>query len=127
MQPPSRPQERERRRDHGQGRDGADRAEGAERDHEDVAERPEERIGAEVRRQNEEVLLEGRPFEPVAHGDQARVGRKVLKRERVEQPEDEHRGEGQRAHRDPARSPAHSEGLRPRERDAEVRRNSRGG
>ena len=129
VQSPPRPEHREGRRDDGQRRDRPDRAQRSERSHEEVTQGSKERVRAEVRGENEEALLEGRRREPMAHGDQPRVGWEVLEGERVEQPEDEGRGEGQPAEGEPARALAQAERPGACEHDAEVRRDScrRGG
>ena len=103
VQPPSRPEQRERAsRSTGNVAIARIAPSGPERDDEHIAQVPKERIGAQVGGEDEEALLEGRSVEPVPHRDETRVCREVLKREGVEEPEDEDRRESQRGERQPS-------------------------
>jgi hypothetical protein len=63
-------QRRRHDRERGDRADGTDRPDHA---HEELAEEAEERVGADVRCQDEEALLERRLSEPVAHRDEPGV------------------------------------------------------
>ncbi len=134
MQTPASEEQRCGRRQNRKRRDCANCAERACNPHETLSQKSKERIRTDVRRENEETLLERRLREPMAHRDEARMRRKILERQRVEKPKYERRLQRQKSETDPrgaravrrARHGARERGIRRDQRAADRRIRGRG-